>query len=303
MSFVFTPLVCVCLLCTCACDRSGELDRGAIAEQKAAPIAPPSAEADKAKDRAHERPNAPAVTMDCPGVVRSVESELWWNRLVENPLGAMRGSFERSTSALDACADAEALWYALIRGAELDLATLPMVIRGQSYDSVADLVQRAASLYPKSARIWTVRARVLGTEDAARAAVALDAAYTPATVALADALSSADKGEEALSTLDRARLRDGPRVHLTRSRALLSMGQARRAAAAARQELASTSLDSPEPFLPMFLQREAEEALGLALLADHQEGPAHAHFLSAARLGSKSARAHLKPGEWPFRER
>ena len=268
------------------------------ANQKAAPVAlTPVVVVERAAQHAEE-PVAKKLALDCSSETTRIDTALWWIGAVKDKMGEMRGIFDSSKSALEVCPDVEVLWYALIRAAELESGSFPAAIRSQSYALPRDLAQHAANLYPKSVRILTVYARLLGTEEAARAALALDSRYVPATIALADALTKAGKGHAALSILENARVRSAHGVHLTRSRALLSIGHARRAAASAQKELASPNLDSVEPFLEWYLRRDAEEALGLALRADHQEDAAHAHLLSAARMGSKTAQAQVPREEW-----
>ena len=264
---------------------SQHVEQGSAAETKAvAPIA----------EKTPER----AATLNCADESGVVDSHLRSVRVVKDQVGALRMALAHSQSALEECADYEVFWYALSRAGELGLVRFPLTTRAQSFSSAVDLAEHAARLYPRSARIWTTRARLLETEEAAQAAVAIDGTYVPATIALADALVVAGKAQDAIPILDSPRVRSAPGVHVSRSRALLSLGRAREAVASAKRELAVSNLDSPEPFLASHVARDGEEALGLALRADHQDAQAHVHLVSAAGMGSKKAQALLQPSDW-----
>jgi hypothetical protein len=98
----------------------------------------------------------------------------------------------RDQTQLKQCATSEGAWYAILRAREL---------LGCDPRRTLEMVDQAQRLVPKSVWIATLRARVLGTTNAAKEALALDPAYLPAQLALASALLDEGKLREASAVL------------------------------------------------------------------------------------------------------
>jgi hypothetical protein len=75
---------------------------------------------------------------------------------------------------------------------------------------------------------------------------------------------------------------------------LLSAGRAHEAVAEVRPDLDGGWPIAPEPFLIKAVRCDAEETLGLALLADHRAREARTHLMAAQKLGSLGAAAALR---------
>lgn len=222
----------------------------------------------------------------------SVEQELWQMRIAMDAIGSLQIAFDHSRSALPDCPQSEPMWYAIARAAELGVVEFPIEVPGRALPTALDAGRAAAAQCPGSVRVWTVLARLEGTESAARSALALDASYAPAALALAAALVAGSKAEEALATLDAPTVRALPGANTIRSQALLLLGKASAAARFAQLELRD-GRDSPaEPTPWQFGRREAEEALGRALYAENRASEAMPHLEAAVDRGSRTAK-HL----------
>jgi hypothetical protein len=121
----------------------------------------------------------------------SVAAQELWDKLALSamamePEGARKSVYERATEASRRCPTDERLAYLRLRAAELGAGSL------MSHDANEAehrrLARELAAQFPRSVRIATIAARYEGTVDLARKAVALDASYPPAQVALASAL-------------------------------------------------------------------------------------------------------------------
>ncbi len=88
------------------------------------------------------------------------------------------------------------------------------------------MVDRAQRLVPKSVRIATLRARLLGTATAAKEALALDPAYLPAQLALASALLDEGRVRDASALLRKI---DYPEAKGLKARVRLNRREYRRA--------------------------------------------------------------------------
>jgi hypothetical protein len=264
-------------------------ERSAAAQGSASSASPRAPEAPKSS-----APTAPATQgRSCEVEGANVEQELWQTRVAKDAVGALRIAAYHSRMVLPDCPQSEPMWYALIRAAELGVVEFPIDAAGRQIPTALDAAQLAAARCPESVRVKTVLARLEGTEIAARAAIALDNQYAPAALALAASLVASGKAEQAVSTLGASAVRAVPGASTTRSAALLSLGRARMAATFARRELREEGYVSPEPFIAQFVQRDAEEALGRALRADHQTVEARSHLETAGALGSRTARQLL----------
>ena len=232
---------------------------------------------------------------DCEAASREVAEDLRGVAIVADQAGAFRRAFEHGRKALASCPDSETPWYALIRAAELGFGQFPVQVSGQSVASAIEAARQAAARQPGSVRILTVLARLEGKVPLARDADSRQPAYAPARVALAAALVEAGEAREALALLKSTpALEATPGTHTIRARALIALGRPRDAVAEARRDRDGSWPDAPEPFLMAAVRRDAEEALGHALLADHRSKEAAVHLRAAAALGSAKAAALLK---------
>jgi hypothetical protein len=209
--------------------------------------------------------------------------------------GALRQQFTRAAEALAECADSEALWYVLVRAAELGADRFPVTIGSRTFATPLDAAREAASRAPESARIATVLARLDATVASARRAVALDEKWAPARLALAAALAAEGASQEADGIFaDTGVMQSVPGANTVRARVLLERSKPEEAAALARRDLAGVWSKAPEFFLMSAVRRDAAETLGLALLAAHQPKQAVRPLNDAADLGSERAREALK---------
>jgi hypothetical protein len=214
-------------------------------------------------------------------------------RVAMDQAGALRMAFNHAQDLLPRCPTSEPLWYAIVRAIELGVVQLPVELAGQTVNTALEAARSGASTCRGSVRINTVLARVAGTESAARDALVIDASYAPASLALAAALMTSGKTEEALSILDTKAVQSLPGSDTARSQALLRSGKVKPAIASARREINELGSVSSEPTVRKFVVRDAELALGAALRADRRTVEARSHLEAAAALGSKAARELL----------
>lgn len=142
-----------------------------------------------------------------------------------------------------------------------------------------------------------MRARALGTVAAAQAAVALDAAFASAQVALSKAQLQAGDAASARATLERmVNLQQVLGGQVLLARVLLAAGDAAGAVKAAQRELAVDPWKSAEPVsraLREQMLREATEVEGTAMLAQGNASAAARLLLIAAAQGAPEARTML----------
>lgn len=239
------------------------------------------------------RASAIAQVSTCEVEAQSIEQEFWQVRVAMDQAGALRMAFNHAQDLLPRCQRSEPVWYAIVRTLELGLVSLPVQLAEQEVRTALEAARSGASKCPSSIRIRTVLARLEGTDLAARDALALDGSYAPASLALAVALASSGKGEEALSILDMKEVQKLPGAYTARSTTLLSLGNVKQAIASARREVDSAGTESPEPTVRKFIVRDAELALGVALHAARRTVEAKPHLEIAAALGSQAARELL----------
>lgn len=244
-----------------------------------------------ATDIARAAGSAEAST--CELEAQGVQQELWQVGAAKDQVGALRMAFIHAQELLAKCQSSEPLWYALVRAIELGLVQLPLEVAGQTIGTAVDGARAAVARCSRSVRIKTVFARLEGTEVAAREALAVDARYAPAALALAVALTAVGKGDEALSILDTKDVEKLPGADTARSATLLRLGKVKPAIAAARREINEEGSISPEPTIRKFIVRDAELAIGIALRADRRAVEAKSHLEIAASLGSQAARELL----------
>jgi hypothetical protein len=166
------------------------------------------------------------------------------------------------------CPRNELVWYAVLRATELI---------SQDRKAPPELVEAARAAVPGSVWIETVRARTLGTVEAAEAAVRLAPKRIPSQVALAAAYERAGDRQSALRILrsirDLQRVAGGP---LLLARVALALGDAKLAAESARREPGS-ELGLIEPVSGMLLLGEARALEGDARLKLGQADKAPSH--------------------------
>ena len=238
----------------------------------------------------------PAVTAatpaECQGLERKVQHAVTTAYFVMNSGGAYLSAFDESWQALGKCPDSEPLWYTFARLAELGFERLPMEVAGAHVGTAADAAALARSRQPRSARIAVVDARTHGDIERARSALALDPSYAPARVALAAALFEHQHLDEALPLSDAPNV---PGAASLRARILVTRaapGDAKQAERLARREL-TASWDAPEPYDMQPIRCAAQEALALALHAQHSR-QAKSELDKAVQCGSARANELLR---------
>jgi hypothetical protein len=237
---------------------------------------------------------SPAVAIGCAEVASSIAQRLGEVAFVQDQAGVFRAVFEHGYESYPNCSESEPIAYALARTAELGFARLPIDIDGRKLSTVNELVEALAARHPRSARIATVRARRLVTIVSAEAALAIDSSYPPAVLALAAAKLAADDPKAALKLLDGLRkVNSLPGFHTLRARILFADGNSRAAVREASQDARGNWTDAIEPFLTMAVRRDAEEALGRALLGAGKRSQGISHLRSAADMGSDAAKQAL----------
>jgi hypothetical protein len=172
-------------------------------------------------------------------------------------------------------------------------------LAGTTVADVRAAVERASERFPKSARIATVRARVLGTAEAAQKAIALDGAWVPAKVALASAQVATSDFNTAVRTLAAA----GDLSRIPGAQTLL--GRAKLMSGDAAGALAALSAEKPiaSPLEPTTLAhdrqvaRDATEWTGLAALALGKTDQAIVALVSAASDGGELALKQLRSAD------
>jgi len=171
--------------------------------------------------------------LKCPSV--KIDRDFLWWRLGPSvakagppPGGTARTFLSYKDNWLRDCPRNETVWYAVLRAGEL---TSP------DGKAPADLIEAARTAVPGSVWIETVRARALGTVEAAEAAIRLAPKHIPAQVALATAREREADHESAFRILrpirDLHRVVGGP---LLLARVALAMGDAKLAAESALRE-------------------------------------------------------------------
>jgi tetratricopeptide (TPR) repeat protein len=223
---------------------------------------------------------------DCGQVERNVAEQASDLPEVADDIGALRGLGEAAIAALSTCPNSARLWYFAARAAEVldehyGRATF-------APETAASLASAAAAHAPQSAEVATIVARETGKLADARRAYDLNPDYAPARRAYAEALAQAGKPDEALKRLAGSDRLD----QLARARVLLRAQRLREAESAARRALSAPAMDG-EPGPEAAFAREANEALGLALVGEGRKREAREPLETAAGLGSRAAQAAL----------
>ena len=242
--------------------------------------------------------SASAQVVNCAGVADVFAGRLALSAGAIDEDGAfvlLRGAAEQD---LRSCPDLEPQRYFVTRMAELGYSAGGR--RSEAPDAGARaLADDALRKYPQSARIATVAARLDGSVEAARRAMAIDPGYAPARTALAVALAGQGDTSAALamltgsaSTMSATALIARARIRLAAHDAVGALADAKAAGNAGQKE--------PEPTPGHDLLRDMEELLGLSSRALGKPAQARKHFERAASLGSAKARealAETAPGE------
>lgn len=210
--------------------------------------------------------------------------------------GAVASAFQQTAQNLAECPGEEDLWYLLLRSAELGGTPYGVTVLGIEIDDLKSAADEVAKRWPRSAKIATIRARALGSVQAAMQAVSLDPSYVPAQTALGAALLRAGDAKAARGVLESApSLERIPGGYALLARARLDTGDAEGAVQAAAKEPSSSPVDPIEPCIrDERPQRDAKEAAGLAHLAAKRYDKAARLLVEAAAAGSAAARASLE---------
>ena len=247
------------------------------------------------------RAEAPA----CDVIEHVVEGKLRAALDAMDAAGALETAAREAKDAQSSCPNDERIAYFGLRAQELSTHEAAPADRDALHARLVDEVASAQMRYAKSARIAAIRARVLGTADAARAALMLDDKYAPAKVALAQALLASGDAAGAATALEGVPLDKVPGASVVQARALLQKGDSSAAAAAAHREHDVKRTDLVEPTSPAVLaeaERDADEVGGKAEVAAGHVPDATRLLLAAAVEGSTSAEATLRSGSPAMRK-
>jgi tetratricopeptide (TPR) repeat protein len=232
----------------------------------------------------------PSLSRSCPST--RGQEEFLWSML--GPSGAKEGPPPGGTAKdflrakdrwLDVCPHNEIVWYSILRATELTT---------QDRKAPMDLIEAARTAVPGSVWIETVRARALGTVEAAEAAIRLAPKHAPAQVALAAAYERVGDRDAALRVLrpihDLPRLVGGP---LLLARVALVLGDTKLAAESAHREPDGEGR-LIEPVSSRLLVGEARVLEGDARLKLGEADKALSAFLEADLWQSADAMARLR---------
>jgi tetratricopeptide (TPR) repeat protein len=207
--------------------------------------------------------------------------------VVADEVGALRDLGASALAGVQGCPRSSRLWYLAARAAEV-LETHEGRVAFPERGDTKKLSLEAAAHAPESAEIATIVARSEGSVESARRAVNLDPNYLPARRALALALAKTGKTDDALRLLTGA----GQLDRLARAQILNIAGRFREAAPLSREALKSYAASIPadaEPTLASDFRREANEALGVALIGEGRKADAIGPLRAAADEGSDRA--------------
>jgi tetratricopeptide (TPR) repeat protein len=218
------------------------------------------------------------------------------------PESVLGGIYDRATDSERRCPQSEAIAYFRLRAAELGRGG--PIVRPAEADSaqLETMATEAYKRFPRSARIATARARILGGLEPAKQALGLDPTYAPAKVALAAAMLASGQATEARDLLEQVpnlgSTSDGLTV-LARARLKArDLGGAQKAAQLALRgrniDLVEPDARDPRPELG------AHEILGMISLEKKQYSEAAKHLLIAAQ-NSADAQSALANANSDFR--
>jgi len=248
---------------------------------------------------------ASAQVVNCAGLADVFTGRLALSAGAMDEDGAFALLLSAAEKDLRSCPELEPQHYYLARMAELGYSTTG-ARRADGPDAGARmLAEESMQKYPRSVRIATVAARLDGSVEAARRAMALDPGYAPARTALAAALAAKGDTSAALTTLAGAASSQSAAALIVRARIKLTAGDAVGAhadALAAR----SARQKEPEPTPGRDILRNMEELLGLSSRALGKSQEARKFLERAASLGSAKARealAEIAPSKHQGRQR
>jgi tetratricopeptide (TPR) repeat protein len=235
-------------------------------------------------------PNLSVQATPCAALAQELREALAASVMAMEPEGARRAVYDRATEAAGRCPADERLAYLRLRAVELG-AEAPLDDHDNDAKRAAPtkLARELTRQFPRSAAIATVAARCEGTVEAARKAVALDAAYPPAQVALAAALLDAGDAAAARTVIDAVKelggLDDG---YAVLARIEWAQGDSAGAMAAANKELKGRQAFGLEPGGgDLRGLAEAHEVLGRAYIQRRQLDRAAPHLLAAESLSQR----------------
>lgn len=235
---------------------------------------------------------ADAGKTPCPILEAGLMRELSTSQVRMEPEIARASVGEKAAEALKHCPNSEPIAYVCARAAELGTRVLSSDESRDAHD--LDVVRSTAKAFPNSVRIATIRSRIDGTLESARAAAALDPSYAPAQVALASALlASGDTagGRKAIEGVkDLAALDDG---YAVLARIKWAAGDVAGAKQAANLELKGRRSEGGEPGgIGTRGIAQAHEVLALVAIKARKWNEAASHLLLADRE-SKTVRELL----------
>jgi hypothetical protein len=236
---------------------------------------------------------ASAQAVNCVGV-----AEVFTGRLAlavgaadeDGEFAVLRGAAEED---LRSCPELEPERYYLARMAELGYSAQGPRRAAAPAPTARALAEDSLRRFPLSVRIATVAARLDGSVDAARRAIALDPGYAPAQTALAAALAAKGDTSAALATLAAGDSELSASALIARARIRLTIGDANGAFADALVARDAGRERELEPTPSRDLLRNSEELLGLSSRALGKPLEAKQHLELAASLGSATAREAL----------
>jgi hypothetical protein len=240
---------------------------------------------------------ASAQVVNCAGVADIFAGRLALSAGAMDDDGAFALLRMAAEEDLRACPDLEPQRYYLARMAELGYAASGARRADGPDPGARALAEESLRKFPLSVRIATVAARLNGSIEAARRAVALDPDYAPARTALAAALAA--KGETSAALASLARSSQSAAAFIVRARIKLSAGDANGAFAEAVAASNAREKDV-EPTPRRDILRDTEELLGLSSRTLGKSPEARRHLERAASLGSAKAHealAEIAPGK------
>jgi len=233
----------------------------------------------------------------CAREERALAKRFSMSAVSMEPESALRGIFDRATESKRRCPQSEAIEYFRLRAAELGRGG--PIVRPVAADrgELDAMTAEAGHRFPSSARIATIRARVLGTVDSAKQASILDPTYVPAKVALAAAMLEAGQIGDARDLLEQVKNLDSTSDGFSvLARARLKMGDVGGARKAAKMVLTGRSIDliepdarDPRPDL------SAHETLGMISLSKKQYADAAKHLSIAAQTSTQAQSVLANP--------
>lgn len=225
-------------------------------------------------------------------------------QMVKDQAGALHMQFLNHVEQIDRCPQVEQPWYLMLRLAELGHGQFPAMLAGAQVADARAAADRAVERFPKSARLVTIRARLIGTPEAAQAALALDPTWGPARVALAAAqvhLSDFNTAARTLAQAGDLNRMAGATTLLARAK-LMSGDAAGALAVLTAPQPEVTLLEPITPPHQRKCERDRAEWTGLAALALGRTDQAIVSLVIAAADGGELARKQLRSADPPIKK-